>query len=41
MEAEHEAFGFPFPDMKTRLGWLAEQLEAVRVLLGGALCSRT
>ena len=30
MEAEHEAFGFPFPEMKTRLGWLAEQLEAVR-----------
>jgi|SRR5829696_4789081 len=30
MEAEHEKFGFPFPDMKTRLAWLAEQLEAVR-----------
>ena len=30
MEAEHEAFGFPFPAMKTRLGWLEEQLEAVR-----------
>ncbi|HWL33072.1 MAG TPA: LLM class flavin-dependent oxidoreductase [Gaiellaceae bacterium] len=30
MEAEHEAFGFPFPAMKTRLNWLAEQLEAVR-----------
>ncbi len=30
MEAEHEAFGFPFPEMKTRLAWLAEQLEAVR-----------
>ena len=29
MEAEHEAFGFPFPEMKTRLAWLAEQLEAV------------
>ena len=30
MQAEHEAFGFPFPAMKTRLGWLEEQLEAVR-----------
>jgi alkanesulfonate monooxygenase SsuD/methylene tetrahydromethanopterin reductase-like flavin-dependent oxidoreductase (luciferase family) len=30
MEAEHEAFGFPFPEMRTRLGWLREQLEAVR-----------
>jgi alkanesulfonate monooxygenase SsuD/methylene tetrahydromethanopterin reductase-like flavin-dependent oxidoreductase (luciferase family) len=30
MEAEHEAFGFPFPEMKTRLAWLREQLEAVR-----------
>jgi alkanesulfonate monooxygenase SsuD/methylene tetrahydromethanopterin reductase-like flavin-dependent oxidoreductase (luciferase family) len=30
MEAEHAAFGFPFPEMKTRLGWLQEQLEAVR-----------
>ena len=30
MEAEHEAFGFPFPEMKTRLRWLEEQLEAVR-----------
>jgi alkanesulfonate monooxygenase SsuD/methylene tetrahydromethanopterin reductase-like flavin-dependent oxidoreductase (luciferase family) len=30
MEAEHEAFGFPFPAMKTRLARLAEQLEAVR-----------
>lgn len=30
MEAEHQAFGFPFPDLKTRLGWLEEQLEAVR-----------
>ena len=30
MEAEHEAFGFPFPEMKTRLAWLEEQLEAVR-----------
>ena len=30
MEAEHRAFGFPFPEMKTRVGWLAEQIEAVR-----------
>ena len=30
MAAEHEAFGFPFPELKTRLGWLEEQLEAVR-----------
>ena len=30
MEAEHEAFGFPFPELRTRLGWLREQLEAVR-----------
>jgi alkanesulfonate monooxygenase SsuD/methylene tetrahydromethanopterin reductase-like flavin-dependent oxidoreductase (luciferase family) len=30
MEAEHEAFGFPFPEMKTRLTWLEEQIEAVR-----------
>jgi alkanesulfonate monooxygenase SsuD/methylene tetrahydromethanopterin reductase-like flavin-dependent oxidoreductase (luciferase family) len=30
MEAEHEAFGFPFPELKTRLGWLEEQLKAVR-----------
>ena len=34
MEAEHEAFGFPFPDMKTRLGWLEEQIEAVRGFWG-------
>jgi alkanesulfonate monooxygenase SsuD/methylene tetrahydromethanopterin reductase-like flavin-dependent oxidoreductase (luciferase family) len=37
MEAEHEAFGFPFPDMKTRLSWLAEQLEAVRGFWEGRL----
>ena len=30
MEAEHERFGFPFPELKTRLGWLEEQIEAVR-----------
>jgi alkanesulfonate monooxygenase SsuD/methylene tetrahydromethanopterin reductase-like flavin-dependent oxidoreductase (luciferase family) len=30
MEAEHELFGFPFPDMKTRLGWLEEQIQDVR-----------
>jgi alkanesulfonate monooxygenase SsuD/methylene tetrahydromethanopterin reductase-like flavin-dependent oxidoreductase (luciferase family) len=34
MEAEHEAFGFPFPDMKTRVRWLAEQIEAVRRFWG-------
>ena len=34
MEAEHEAFGFPFPEMKTRLGWLEEQIEAVRRFWG-------
>jgi alkanesulfonate monooxygenase SsuD/methylene tetrahydromethanopterin reductase-like flavin-dependent oxidoreductase (luciferase family) len=34
MEAEHEAFGFPFPEMKTRLGWLEEQIEAVRGFWG-------
>jgi alkanesulfonate monooxygenase SsuD/methylene tetrahydromethanopterin reductase-like flavin-dependent oxidoreductase (luciferase family) len=34
MEAEHEEFGFPFPEMKTRLGWLEEQLEAVRRFWG-------
>jgi alkanesulfonate monooxygenase SsuD/methylene tetrahydromethanopterin reductase-like flavin-dependent oxidoreductase (luciferase family) len=30
MEAEHEAFGFPFPAMTTRLQWLEEQIQAVR-----------
>jgi alkanesulfonate monooxygenase SsuD/methylene tetrahydromethanopterin reductase-like flavin-dependent oxidoreductase (luciferase family) len=30
MEAEHEAFGFPFPEMKTRLTWLEDQIQAVR-----------
>jgi alkanesulfonate monooxygenase SsuD/methylene tetrahydromethanopterin reductase-like flavin-dependent oxidoreductase (luciferase family) len=34
MEAEHEAFGFPFPEMKTRLTWLEEQIEAVRGFWG-------
>ncbi len=34
MEAEHEHFGFPFPEMKTRVKWLAEQLEAVRRFWG-------
>ena len=34
MEAEHEAFGFPFPEMKTRLTWLEEQTEAVRSYWG-------
>ena len=35
MEAEHEAFGFPFPEMKTRLAWLREQLDAVRGFWNG------
>ena len=30
MEAEHEAFGFAFPEMKTRLQWLEEQIQTVR-----------
>jgi alkanesulfonate monooxygenase SsuD/methylene tetrahydromethanopterin reductase-like flavin-dependent oxidoreductase (luciferase family) len=30
MEAEHDLYGFPFPEMKTRVAWLAEQIEAVR-----------
>jgi alkanesulfonate monooxygenase SsuD/methylene tetrahydromethanopterin reductase-like flavin-dependent oxidoreductase (luciferase family) len=30
MEAEHVAFGFPFPPMKERVGILTEQIEAVR-----------
>ncbi len=34
MEAEHEAFGFPFPEMKTRLAWLEEQIEAIRSYWG-------
>jgi alkanesulfonate monooxygenase SsuD/methylene tetrahydromethanopterin reductase-like flavin-dependent oxidoreductase (luciferase family) len=34
MEAEHEAFGFPFPEMKTRLEWLEEQIQAVRRFWG-------
>ena len=34
MEAEHEAFGFPFPDLKTRIRWLAEQIEAVHGFWG-------
>jgi F420-dependent oxidoreductase-like protein len=29
MELEHAANGFPFPDMKTRLGMLREQIEIV------------
>jgi F420-dependent oxidoreductase-like protein len=31
-EREHRAYGFPFPDMKTRLGMFAEQLEIVHRL---------
>jgi alkanesulfonate monooxygenase SsuD/methylene tetrahydromethanopterin reductase-like flavin-dependent oxidoreductase (luciferase family) len=34
MEAEHDAFGFPFPEMKTRVAWLAEQIQAVRRFWG-------
>ena len=34
MEAEHQAFGFPFPEMTTRVRWLAEQAEAVRRFWG-------
>ena len=34
MEAEHEAFGFPFPPMGERLAMLREQLEAVRGFWG-------
>jgi alkanesulfonate monooxygenase SsuD/methylene tetrahydromethanopterin reductase-like flavin-dependent oxidoreductase (luciferase family) len=30
MEAEHEAFGFPFPPMAERLALFREQIEAVR-----------
>ena len=30
MEAEHRAYGFPFPDTKERLRLLSEQLETVR-----------
>ena len=51
MEAEHERFGFPFPEMKTRLRWLEEQIEAVqgfwdggphpRLVVGGSGLSGT
>jgi alkanesulfonate monooxygenase SsuD/methylene tetrahydromethanopterin reductase-like flavin-dependent oxidoreductase (luciferase family) len=51
MEAEHERFGFPFPEMKTRVRWLAEQVEAVvgfwdggprpRLVIGGSGLSGT
>ena len=34
MEAEHEAFGFPFPPMKERLQLFREQIEAVRGFWG-------
>lgn len=34
MAAEHETFGFPFPEMTTRVRWLAEQVEAVRGFWG-------
>jgi alkanesulfonate monooxygenase SsuD/methylene tetrahydromethanopterin reductase-like flavin-dependent oxidoreductase (luciferase family) len=51
MEAEHERFGFPFPEMTTRVRWLAEQIEAVlgfwgdrphpRLIVGGSGLSGT
>jgi len=34
MEAEHEAFGFPFPPMKERLRLFREQIEGVRGFWG-------
>jgi alkanesulfonate monooxygenase SsuD/methylene tetrahydromethanopterin reductase-like flavin-dependent oxidoreductase (luciferase family) len=34
MEAEHEAFGFPFPPMRERLDLLRGQLQAVRGFWG-------
>ena len=34
MEAEHKAFGFPFPPMKERLRLFREQIEAVRGFWG-------
>ena len=34
MEAEHEAFGFPFPPMEERLALLRAQIEAVRRFWG-------
>jgi len=34
MEAEHQAFGFPFPPMQERLQLFREQLEAVRGFWG-------
>ena len=34
MEAEHDAFGFPFPPMQERLRLFREQLEAVRGFWG-------
>lgn len=32
MEREHRAYGFPFPDLRTRISMLAEQLEIVHRL---------
>ncbi len=34
-EAEHRAFGFPFPDARERMDMLAEQVEIVHGLWGG------
>jgi alkanesulfonate monooxygenase SsuD/methylene tetrahydromethanopterin reductase-like flavin-dependent oxidoreductase (luciferase family) len=33
-DAEHAAFGFPFPDLRTRMAVFTEQLEIVRGLTG-------
>ena len=51
MEAEHEAFGFPFPPMAERLALFREQIEAVRgfwdgkprprLIVGGSALSGT
>jgi alkanesulfonate monooxygenase SsuD/methylene tetrahydromethanopterin reductase-like flavin-dependent oxidoreductase (luciferase family) len=51
MQAEHERFGFAFPEMSTRVRWLSEQIEAVlgfwgdgarpRLIVGGSGLSGT
>ncbi|MDQ3065877.1 MAG: LLM class flavin-dependent oxidoreductase, partial [Actinomycetota bacterium] len=40
MEAEHEAFGFPFPPMKERLSLFREQIESVREFWGDGVRPR-
>src|SRR4029079_10540306 len=35
MEREHRAYGFPFPEMRTRVEMLAEQVEIVHRLWAG------